>query len=193
MTISEFAAKYLAQAREALGAVDVAAVERVAERMLDVYERRGQLFVFGNGGSAAAASHFACDINKTLSYGLAKRFRMICLNDNVPTMLAYANDVSYGDVFVEQLENFLEPGDLVMGFSGSGNSPNVLKAVSWAREHGAAAIGVVGFDGGKLRELVDVALWTPVHDMQHVEDLQTVITHLITRALILRLHGRDGC
>ncbi len=191
--MKDFCSAYLAQAKEAIDAIDVASVERVVGMMLDAHERRRNIFVFGNGGSAAAASHFACDINKGLSKGLAHRFRMVCLNDNVPTMLAYANDMSYEDVFVEQLRNFLQPGDLAIGFSGSGNSPNVLKAIAYAREQGAATAGVVGFAGGKLREIVDAAIWAPVQDMQHVEDLQTVITHVLMRALVFRLHGRSSC
>ena len=99
----------------------------------------------GNGGSGASASHAAGDLNKGVSYGREKRFRVISLNDNLATLTAYANDVSYVDVFVEQLKNFLRPGDLVIAISGSGNSPNVLKAIEYANQQGAITVGLTGF------------------------------------------------
>jgi D-sedoheptulose 7-phosphate isomerase len=193
MNLADFCNDYLARARQALAAIDVGAVERVVSVLLDAQAGRKQIFVFGNGGSAATASHFACDINKGVSQGLDHRFRMVCLNDNVPTMLAYANDVSYESVFVEQLKNFLDAGDVAVGISGSGNSPNVLRAIEYAKQHGATTVGITGFSGGQLAQLADASVIAPVHDMQHVEDVQTLVTHLIMRARVFRLHGRTTC
>ncbi|MBI5510709.1 MAG: SIS domain-containing protein [Deltaproteobacteria bacterium] len=184
---TEFCEKYFARLRAQLDAFDTAAFAKILDLLLDAQAHQRQVFVFGNGGSAAAASHFVADINKGVSLGLAKRFRMTCLNDNIPIMLAYANDVSYDEIFVGQLQNFLDEGDLVIGYSGSGNSKNVLKAVDYARTHKAKTVGVSGFDGGKLAKLVDVALVTPVNDMQNVEDMQSVINHLLMRGLMERL------
>jgi D-sedoheptulose 7-phosphate isomerase len=132
----------------------------------------------GNGGSGATASHFTGDFNKGLSFHKARRFRFICLNDNYATFAAYANDVGYEDVFVEPLKNFLAEGDLVIGISGSGNSPNVLKAVEYANDHGAVTLGLTGYDGGKLKTLARHGVHIPIADMQVTEDLHMVLDHL---------------
>ena len=142
-----------------------------------------QIFTMGNGGSGSTASHIACDLNKGVSFGRPERFRVICLNDNLPTLMAYANDVSYEDVFVEPLKNFLWPGDVVIGISGSGNSPNVLKAIEYANRQGAITVGLSGFEGGKLAKLAKMPLVVPVHDMQQVEDIHLIIFHVAMQAL----------
>ena len=115
-----------------------------------------QIFVCGNGGSASTASHFACDIVKGASYSRPQRFRIMALNDQFATLTAYANDVSYDCVFVEQLRNFAQPGDLVMGISGSGNSPNVLRAMEYANSIGCRTLALTGRDGGKLGPLAQL-------------------------------------
>jgi len=174
-------------------AIDGLAMDRlsvVVEKMLAAYDKQRQIFVFGNGGSGSTASHLACDINKGVSLGLAKRFKLICLNDNVPTILAYANDVSYEDVFVEQLKNLLNPGDLVIGISGSGNSRNVIKAIRYCNEHGAESVALTGFDGGKLAQLADISLIAPADDMQMVEDIHLIVCHMIMQMLCNRLGNR---
>jgi D-sedoheptulose 7-phosphate isomerase len=137
------------------------------------------IFIMGNGGSAATASHYACDFNKGLSYGKDKRFRFVCLNDNVPTLTAYANDVGYDEVFREQLRNFLSPRDLVIGVSGSGNSKNVLAAIEYANSVGAETVGLSGFDGGALKRIAKHCVHVPVDNMQITEDVQMVLDHLI--------------
>ncbi|MDY6973374.1 MAG: SIS domain-containing protein [Thermodesulfobacteriota bacterium] len=141
------------------------------------YRREANIFVFGNGGSGTTASHFACDMNKGFSCGKARKFRVMCLNENLPTLLAYANDVSYDDVFVEQLKNFMGEGDLVIGVSGSGNSENVVKAVSYASEYGAVTFGICGFGGGRLKDVAEKALVTTCDDMQKIEDIHLIILH----------------
>jgi D-sedoheptulose 7-phosphate isomerase len=146
--------------------------------LVDALEGGKRVYVMGNGGSAATASHFAVDFNKGLSLGKARRFRFVCLNDNVPTLTAYANDVGYEEVFVEPLRNLLDAGDLVIAISGSGNSPNVLKAIEFANGAGAVTVGLTGFDGGRLKRIARHSVHVPIDDMQVVEDLHMVVDHL---------------
>ncbi|MBF0100111.1 MAG: SIS domain-containing protein [Desulfobacterales bacterium] len=141
------------------------------------YERQSHIFIFGNGGSGSTASHFCCDINKGVSLGKQQRFKMICLNDNMPTLLAYANDISYDDVFIEPLKNFLSKDDLVIGISGSGNSKNILKAIDYANQHEARTFGLCGYGGGKLKDIAQKSLVIHSNDMQKVEDLHMIILH----------------
>lgn len=141
------------------------------------YQMDANIFVFGNGGSGSTASHFACDINKGVSFGNEKKFKVICLNDNIATLLAYANDVSYDDVFVEQLKNFIQVDDLVIGISGSGNSENVVRAVNYANEHDVSTFGICGFGGGKLGQVAQKSLVIHSDDMQKVEDAHLIIFH----------------
>ncbi len=188
--IRRFVSDYISELKEVLERIPVEGFEQMVELIMDAYEDGRSIFIMGNGGSGSTASHFACDINKGASFGREKRFRVICLNDNVPTMLAYSNDLSYEDVFAEQLKNFLAPGDVVIGISGSGNSENVLRAVGYARDKGARTIGLVGFDGGRLARLVDVPIVVDVNDMQKVEDIHLVITHMVMQVVCKRLCGR---
>ena len=146
--------------------------------LVDALEAGRNVFTLGNGGSAATASHMAVDFNKGLSWGKARRFRFLCLSDNLPTLTAYANDVSYEDVFVEPLKNFLESGDLVIAISGSGNSRNVIKAVEYANARGAVTVGLTGYDGGLLKKTARHGVHIPIRDMQVTEDLHMVLDHL---------------
>jgi D-sedoheptulose 7-phosphate isomerase len=142
----------------------------------------------GNGGSGSTASHFACDINKGCCIDLEKKFRVICLNDNIPTMLALSNDISYESIFLEQMKNFFNSGDLVIGISGSGNSENVLRAIKYASENNGRTIGLSGFSGGNLSKLVDVSFIADIDDMQKVEDIHMIIVHMIMQAIDSALH-----
>lgn len=169
--------------KEALDAIPTDAAEKFLQLLESAYLEGRQVFLMGNGGSGASASHAAGDLNKGVSYGREKRFRVISLNDNMATLTAYANDVSYTDAFVEQLKNFLRPGDLVIALSGSGNSPNVLKAVEYANQHGAVTVGLTGFSGGKLKGLAQVPLHVPVNDMQKVEDIHMMMFHVAMQVL----------
>ena len=137
-----FARAYLEEEKKILDNVPLTNLEKVVEFLERAYQSENQIFVMGNGGSSSTASHFACDINKGTCGGEKKRFRVICLNDNVPTMVAYANDMSYDDVFVEQLKNFLKPDDVVVGISGSGNSKNVVKAIEYANANRATSVAL---------------------------------------------------
>ncbi|MCK6468149.1 MAG: SIS domain-containing protein [Candidatus Brocadia sinica] len=177
------ASEYMRGIKETLDKMSFDGLEEMMHLMLEAYENERSIFVMGNGGSGSTAAHFACDLNKGVSFGLEKRFKAICLNDNVPVMLAYANDVSYSDVFVEQLKNFLKEDDVVIGLSGSGNSLNVLKAIDYANAKGAKTVGLSGFDGGKLALIVGLPLVVESHDMQKVEDIHLIMTHVIMQFL----------
>jgi D-sedoheptulose 7-phosphate isomerase len=139
----------------------------------------------GNGGSASTASHWVCDILKGCSYGLtSKPFKILSLNDNLPTLLAYANDVGYEDVFVEQLKNFCKNDDLLIAISGSGNSKNVIKAIEYGRTVGAYTVALTGYSGGKLKELAHLSLHINVNDMQVAEDCHSIIMHSTMQSLL---------
>lgn len=151
----------------------------VAEKMADIIEERCSaghtLFACGNGGSAATASHFIEDVAK----GLERRWRALALTDNVPMITALANDIGYEDVFAEQLANFVAEGDVLVAISGSGNSENVLRAVRLAKRRGALTLGWSGFEGGKLKALVDHCLVVPSDSMQRIEDVHLIVAHAI--------------
>ncbi|MDA8140026.1 MAG: SIS domain-containing protein [Desulfobacteraceae bacterium] len=192
MEFQTSATQYLTRLRAVLDQFDLAMYERMVNEILDAYDRQAQIFVMGNGGSAATASHLACDINKGCCLDLTKKFKMICLNDNIPTLLAYANDISYAAVFEEQLKNFFNPGDLVIGISGSGNSENVLRAVRYAAANNGRTIGWSGFGGGKLATLVDLPFVIQSHDMQKVEDLHIILCHMLMQHLYKTLNGKEA-
>jgi D-sedoheptulose 7-phosphate isomerase len=166
----------------------IATVDEIATALVEAYDRGRAVYLFGNGGSAALASHFACDLGKGATDGSAKRFRALAFTDNVPLMTAWANDASYEDVFAEQLANFVRPDDVAFAISGSGNSPNVLKALTVARREGALTIGLTGFQGGYMKDLCDVCLVIPSDNMQIIEDLHLSVTHAIFTAVRARLH-----
>ncbi len=157
---------------------------QIVEALLKARDSGKRVYICGNGGSASTASHMASDLNKGANRQDAPRFKAVALTDNIPAMLAWANDSSYDDIFVEQLKNHLEPGDVVIGISGSGNSPNVLKVMHYANDQGALTIGLTGFDGGKLAQLAKLCYTVPNNCMQQVEDLHLLIEHMIS--LILR-------
>ena len=144
---------------------------------------RQQVFIMGNGGSAATASHFACDLGKGAQVVGCPSFRAISLTDGIATFSAYANDCGYEHVFSRQLANLIQPGDVVIGISGSGNSPNVLKAVELACQRGATTVGFVGFDGGQLKGKVDLSVHVVKDCMEQVEDIHVVLAHLIATTL----------
>lgn len=194
MDFDQFADKYLERLKKVMDDFDLKAFDQMVRAILDAYAREARIFVMGNGGSGSTASHLACDINKGCCIDLDKKFKMLCLNDNVPTMLALANDLSYEAVFEEQLKNFFKPDDLVIGISGSGNSENVLRAINYAGANGGKTIGWSGFDGGKLAKIVDLAFVVKSHDMQQVEDAHMVVAHMIMQSTHASLHpSSDTC
>lgn len=166
---------------QTLQSMDTAAVDRIIATLAQARDEGRQIFVCGNGGSAASASHFTCDMVKGASFQKdpAKRFKIMALTDMMPTMTAYSNDVSYDAVFVEPLKNFAKPGDVVMCISGSGNSPNVLRAMEYARSIGCRTIAMTGRDGGKLGPLAEVNLHVAVPHMGRIEDAHMIACHMI--------------
>jgi len=187
--IREHLLTYCTDLSKTLQSVSPERFEEFVHLLENARQEGRQVFLMGNGGSGSTASHFACDLNKGVSYGRQKRFRAISLVDNPATLTAYANDVAYEDVFVEQLKNFLRPGDVVVGISGSGNSPNVLKAIDYANSLGAHTVGLCGFDGGKLAGAVRTPILAPVHDMQKAEDVHMVLLHVAMQVLCARNQG----
>lgn len=160
-------------------------IDAAINEILSAHEREASIFTFGNGGSAALASHFACDLGKgtLVRHKNQKRFRLISLTDNVPLITAWANDHGYEHVFAEQLENLVELNDLVFAISGSGNSPNVLRALEVAKHHGARTIGLTGFEGGKMKNLCDVCMILPSDNMEVIEDFHLSTTHAISSVI----------
>jgi D-sedoheptulose 7-phosphate isomerase len=174
---------YLEQVRVVLGRLDTAAIAQIIEVLHEARLNGRTIFLMGNGGSAATASHWANDLSKGASRPGAPRLRVIALTDNVPLITAWANDTEYANIFVEQLANFVRPGDVVIGISGSGNSENVIRAIEYGREQGAFTIGLTGFDGGRLKDAAELCLVAPSGVMEQVEDAHMVVTHSITMSL----------
>lgn len=180
---------YLEHEIDTLKALDVNEINAALNLLLETFENGNTVFVFGNGGSSATASHFQNDFNKGVSEHTEKKFNFQCLNDNVATVMAVANDIGFEEVFRFQLIGHMRPGDVVMAISGSGNSKNVLNAVEYAKSQGAKVIGLTGFGGGKLKELSDVSLHVPVNSMQITEDIHMVFDHLMMSIFYRSLAG----
>jgi D-sedoheptulose 7-phosphate isomerase len=174
-----FPEQYRAQLFQALESIDTSQVHRAIEVLAQARDEGRRIFVCGNGGSASAASHFATDLVKGASFGRDRRFRVMALTDSLPTITAYSNDVCYECVFVEQLKNFAEPGDVVVAISGSGNSPNVLRAIEYAKSVGCRTIALSGRDGGKLGPLAELNLQVSHPHMGRIEDAHLVMLHMI--------------
>ena len=180
---------YFARFHKVSRELPFAMIERAASTLYQAYEEGRSVFLFGNGGSAALASHFACDLAKgtVLPGRLSKRFRALSLTDNVALMTAWANDTAYDKVFAEQLYNFIRAGDVAFGISGSGCSPNVLLGLQAARESGALTIGLSGFKGGKLPTVCDLCIIIPSDNMQIIEDFQLAVTHALFTVIRYRI------
>ena len=159
--------------------------------LIETYNNEGTIYMFGNGGSGANATHFCGDLLKGVSYGLDKRFKAVCLNDNRPAFEAIANDCSYEDVFVEQIKNFLKKEDLVIGISGSGNSANVVKALEYSNSKGVKTVAICGFDGGRIKQIAKLAVHVNINDMEISEDIHSTITHCVKKILIKRFQDRS--
>jgi len=174
-----FPYEYKAGVLQAIETIDLEKVGRAIEIFKQARREGRRIFVCGNGGSAATASHFACDVVKGASYGRAARFRIMALVDSLPTLTAYSNDVGYECVFAEQLKNFAEPGDVVMAISGSGNSPNVLRAMEYGNSIGCRTIAVTGRNGGELGRLAELNLQVAHPHMGRIEDAHMILLHMI--------------
>jgi D-sedoheptulose 7-phosphate isomerase len=187
-----FPERYKANLLEAIETIDLKQVERVTELLAEARQEGRRIFICGNGGSATTSSHFCTDMVKGASLGRAKRFRIMALTDSLPTITAYSNDLSYECVFVEQLKNFAEPGDVLIAVSGSGNSPNVLHAVEYAKSIGCRTVGLSGRDGGALGKSVDLNLQVAHPHMGRIEDGHMVILHMISYHFMEEEHTASG-
>jgi D-sedoheptulose 7-phosphate isomerase len=164
---------------EIAASLDIDSIDALMEKLDATRRAGGSIYIMGNGGSAATASHFVNDFNKGASESMDPRFRFYCLNDNTSTIMAIANDASYDDIFEFQLKNYLRDGDLVIGISGGGNSLNVVKAIAYAKARAVATAAIVGFDGGKLAKIADLVVHVRSNNMQHVEDMHMILDHLM--------------
>lgn len=183
--IKQHTKNYFNEVKRILDEIAFEDIERVANIIHDAYKGNKHIFIMGNGGSAATASHFACDLGKGTLHPTdpkrIQRFKVTALTDNVPLMTAWGNDSSYEHIFAEQLKNLLSEGDVVIGISVSGNSLNILNAIKIARELGAITIGLVGFDGGELAKIADASIVAKVNRYDISEDIHLMLTHIITR------------
>ena len=176
-------ATYVDELRDALQVTLGQELDRTDELFRDARTRGATFFFCGNGGAAATASHFACDLGKNTVHPVLGRFRTIALVDNIPAVTAWGNDNGYDQIFVEQARNLMRPGDLLVAISGSGNSPNVLLAADYARSIGCTVIGLIGFQGGALKQKCDVALVVPGRTIEQAEDGQLILNHAICTAI----------
>jgi D-sedoheptulose 7-phosphate isomerase len=176
--------KYLTELASVLKIIPRQPLIDIAEAIKKTRMAKRHIYIFGNGGSAATASHMACDFGKNTRMVDKPNMRVITFNDNMPTFSAYANDEGYEVVFSEPLKSMAEPGDLVIAISGSGNSPNVLNGVKTAHEMGLTTIGLTGFAGGKLKDLVDICVVVPSNSIEQVEDVHLIIDHMLTIILM---------
>lgn len=183
MDVHREGSAYLQGLKTLLDSLPLDKVSEVVEFLRDAQDHRRQVFIVGNGGSASTASHMACDLAKTvMGYGANPnpRFRVIALTDNVPLLTAWGNDVSFDRIFSEQIRNLANSDDLLIVITVSGNSPNIVEAVRAAKELGVRSVGLLGFDGGQVANLVDCAVVVRSEDFGHVEDVHMVLNHLMT-------------
>lgn len=182
--VNRWISDYLQAQKAALDSIPPAAVAAMVEALRVAWREDRQIFIFGNGGSASNASHFATDLGKGSSDKLGKRFRVLSLNDNVSWMTAIGNDYSYEDVFVRQLENYARPGDVAMSISVSGNSPNCVKALEWAKAHGLRTLGVVGAKRGRMADILEQVIVVNDTHYGRVEDAQMGVLHMLCYAFM---------
>lgn len=171
--------EYLELEKLVISSLNMDELNIVMNKILETYENEGFIYIFGNGGSSSTASHFVNDFNKGISEKLSKRFKFVCLNDNVSTVMAVANDNGFEEVFRFQLKNYLTSKDLVIGISGSGNSPNVVNAIQYANEIGAHTVGLVGYSGGIVKNIAKYSVHVNIDNMQIVEDIHMIIDHMM--------------
>jgi D-sedoheptulose 7-phosphate isomerase len=183
--------EYLGEVQRVLGMLPMERICEMVDVLLSANYVGNTVFIVGNGGSAATASHFGCDLAKGTITSGRPRFRATALTDNVPVMTAWSNDSAYEDVFVEQLRNLIRRGDVVVAISGSGDSENVLRAVELANQVGGITVGLSGFSGGKLSEMVDVPVVVPSDCLAQIEDVHLTLCHLVCSVLRQRMQETE--
>lgn len=190
-----FIQDYLADFQQLLDQIPVESISRFIGYVEEIYDRDSTIFVIGNGGSAATASHLSCDLAKTVlgraPHLKTRRLRVISLTDNMPLITAWANDEGYEHIFAEQIKASARPGDMVIAITGSGNSPNIVKAVDTARNLGLKIIALLGFDGGYIRPFVDDYILVPSNNYGFIEDAHMILGHLVTAHLKQRFATHD--
>lgn len=174
---------YLTKLIKQLTDIDHDSIDNAVQVVANAWQNGNQVFTLGNGGSSMTALHFITDWNKSVFMKGGKPFRGRSLVDNMGLVMAYANDISFEDVFVEQLKNLLNPNDLVIAISGSGNSENVVRAVDYANNLGAVTLGLCGYRGGKLKDIAQHVLWADIDDMQIAEDIHAIFGHMVMQRL----------
>ena len=174
---------YISRLSTVLAALDRAQVDNAVNVIAEAWRAGRQVITLGNGGSSMTALHFINDWNKSIFMASGKPFRGRSLVDNMGLVMSYGNDVSFQDIFVEQLKNLLQAGDLVIAISGSGNSENVIRAVRYGNEHGAVTLGLCGYRGGRLKEFAQHVVWADVDDMQLSEDVHAIFGHIVMQRL----------
>jgi D-sedoheptulose 7-phosphate isomerase len=179
--------KYLHLLEKKLNALNIQQINKIVNLIQSAYDNGNTIFTMGNGGSGTTASHIVCDFNNGASANLARKFKVMCLNDNVPSISAIANDISYDAIFKEQLKNFLRPGDVVIGISASGNSKNIIRAIEYANKSGATTIGFCGFDGGKMKKTAKYSIHVKADDMKVTEDIHSIVSHIMMKMLSAEL------
>ena len=187
MEQNQFARNYLDKLADLLPQLDDTAITKAIECLRDAAQAGRTIFTCGNGGSASIASQMVVDIVKGASTGREPRFKMIGLTDSISTITAYANDVDYECVFVEPLKNFAATGDVLLAISGSGNSPNVLRAVEYANQAGCTTIGLTTSAAGRLKDIATLPLTVPSGHMGHLEDCFFIMTHILCYAFIEKI------
>ena len=184
--------KYLNKLQQAIDSIDKKEFDNAISIVYQAWQNDKQIITLGNGGSSLTALHFITDWNKSIYLSSKKNFRGRSLVDNIGLNMAYGNDISFNDIFSEQLKNVMQEGDLVIAISGSGNSENVIRAVNYANENGAVTLGLSGFNGGKLKEIVNHSIWINVQDMQITEDLHSIFGHILMQTLCSLSIEKDG-
>jgi D-sedoheptulose 7-phosphate isomerase len=174
---------YITRLNKLLGQLDHSSIDNAVNLIAQAWSDGKQIITLGNGGSSLTALHFINDWNKSIFLAGSRPFRGRSLVDNVGLIMSYANDISFQDIFVEQLKNILMPGDLVIAISGSGNSENVIRAVQYANNNGAVTLGLCGFRGGKLKDVAQHFVWAEVDDMQLAEDVHSIFGHITMQSL----------
>jgi D-sedoheptulose 7-phosphate isomerase len=175
--------EYLSAVTDLIGKLPEEQIQDFVDTIAEAYQTGRQVFILGNGGSAATASHLACDLQKGIGGQAPKKFKAMAVTDSVPIMTAWANDTDYSRIFAEQIDTWANPGDLVIAISGSGNSANVIHAVELANKKGAFTYGLAGFDGGKLARVARKCIVAPSDNMQHIEDAHMILAHLVYSCL----------
>jgi D-sedoheptulose 7-phosphate isomerase len=175
---------YFSSVQDLLNHVPFDAVDQVVERLMQANRAGQTIFICGNGGSAATATHFGCDLSKRPLVEGQPRFRVVAITDNISLMTAVSNDISYDECFAEQIKSLVRPDDVLIAISGSGNSRNVLRAIEVADQMGATTIGFCGYDGGKMKPMVDIPVHVPSFNMAMVEDVHLMLEHAICEKLL---------